>query len=149
MRRGILPKRVRRIAYSGLAFALAAAFVAMPSAAIGYETTCQGKVVTITGSGAIRGTTGDDVIRGSAGDDLIDGSHGIDTICAGDGDDLVRDLDGGDAIEGGAGDNHVISLGAPVGRGGVDVAWGCAVAPNVEASIFPDQTLGAVQASHH
>jgi hypothetical protein len=33
------------------------------------------------------------------------------------------------------------------GRGGVDVAWGCAVAPNVEASIFPDQTLGAVQAS--
>jgi TolB protein len=72
------------------------------------KTTCQGKVVTITGTAGndvLTGTEGDDVIAGHGGDDVINGLDGADTICGGDGTDTVTYKD------------HELAVGANLGGG--------------------------------
>ncbi|MEA2625135.1 MAG: cell surface hyaluronidase [Candidatus Binatota bacterium] len=82
--------------------------------------TCQGRVVTMSGTRAgetINGTPGNDVIHGLGGNDRIDGQGGDDLICGGAGDDTIfghagRDLlfgqGGDDVIRGGAGNDRLI-----------------------------------------
>lgn len=78
--------------------------------------TCDGKYVTISGSGIINGTGGDDVILGSGAVDTIRGFGGNDTICAlgssdsidaGPGNDVVIAGSGNDTVIGGTGDDEL------------------------------------------
>ncbi len=83
--------------------------------------TCNGKTVTILGSGdgeIIDGTASADVIMAFGGDDTINGLGGNDTICAGGGDDTVLGGVGADVIYGGAGNDSL------TGEGGNDQLYG-------------------------
>ncbi len=72
--------------------------------------TCQGEVITITGTSGddvLEGTEGDDVIHGKGGDDLINGNGGNDLICGGPGDDVLDGGDGDDSLQGRAGADRI------------------------------------------
>lgn len=83
--------------------------------------TCDGRVATVVGRGAIVGTRRADVIVGSEDDDVIRGRGGDDLVCAGAGDDVVIGGRGDDVIDGGSGrDDLRGGPGFDVARGGAD-----------------------------
>jgi Ca2+-binding RTX toxin-like protein len=72
---------------------------------------------TIVGTGGgdtIYGGPGDDTIDGQAGNDVIHGIGGADHISGGDGDDYI---DGGGTVDGGAGDDVIVTTGDVVHGG--------------------------------
>lgn len=72
--------------------------------------TCQGELVTITGTNGddlLEGTEGDDVIHGKGGNDVIDGHGGNDLICGGPGNDVIDGGAGDDGIKGHAGSDRI------------------------------------------
>jgi uncharacterized repeat protein (TIGR01451 family) len=83
--------------------------------------TCDGRAVTIDGTGAaetITGTDRVDVIKARGGNDVIRALQGKDTVCAGGGDDVVRGGGGNDPLKGGSGRDLV------KGGGGNDLLRG-------------------------
>ena len=85
------PGMVRWLRFSRLVFALLltlGAVIAIPVLPA-LAATCQGRTVTISGSGLIAGTSGDDVIQGSALADQISGNGGDDYICSLGGNDKI------------------------------------------------------------
>jgi Ca2+-binding RTX toxin-like protein len=99
---------------------------------------CQGKVVTISGSGSIEGTPGPDVILGSAGPDVINGLGGADTICAGGGADTVNGGEGNDAIVG-DNDDDVLN-----GGGGDDTIYGLQGRDTIRGGEGADKLYGGL-----
>lgn len=78
-----MPRLVRRsLAATGSTALLAAALLTAPGASAAAATTCQGKAVTIDGTGqaAVTGTPGNDVIAASQGS-TVTALAGDDTIC--------------------------------------------------------------------
>jgi PKD repeat protein len=69
---------------------------------------CRGRLATIVGSGAIRGTAGSDVIVGSGRSDVIRGLGGGDVICGGGGNDVVFGNGGNDRLHGDGGRDRLV-----------------------------------------
>ena len=79
----------RFLTITRLLVAMLAAVPAMAMVHPALAASCNGKTVTMSGSGTINGTPGNDVILGSSKGDLIYGKGGNDTICAGAGNDKI------------------------------------------------------------
>ncbi len=88
----------------------------------GAATYCQGKKVTILGTGGadtLVGTSGKDVIAGEGGKDTIKGKGGKDTICGNGGADTLKGAKGADRIHGGGGADRIKG-----GKGKDEIAGG-------------------------
>ncbi len=134
----------RTLAATGSTALLAAALLTAPGAQAAAATTCQGKAVTIDGTGmpTVTGTPGNDVIAASQGS-TVTALAGDDTTCiipgiattpasttvdAGDGNDSVETGNAGqpnpDKIDLGAGDDVLIFHGVQTPAGSVDFGLG-------------------------
>ncbi len=108
MRMSRLRRSTAMVTSAALLTTLAAAMVAMPTAAA--DPMCRGAEATISGTPGddiIRGTNGRDIIAAGPGDDIILGRGGNDLICGGLGDDRIAGNRGLDRIYGNAGSDRL------------------------------------------
>jgi Ca2+-binding RTX toxin-like protein len=95
---------------------------------------CQGRVVTISGTGTIYGTENADVILDLGRESTIYGYGGEDWICAGQNDDPINGSK--DIVKGGAGDDHIF------GGSGKDELYGEAGNDEIVGGADSDRIFG-------
>lgn len=130
------------------ALACAAGLLLLPLAGTANALRCEGKKVTIKGTGGkdhLVGKKAPDVIYGGGGDDVINGARGNDTICGGPGDDTIRGGRGVDSLNGDDGDDNLVSEKGPDridGGGGDDYADGQQGSDKIKGGGGNDKLLG-------
>lgn len=130
------------------ALACAAGLLLLPFAGVAEALQCEGKKVTIKGTGGkdhLVGKKAPDVIYGGGGNDVIDGARGNDTICGGPGDDTIRGGRGVDSLNGDEGDDNLVSEKGPDridGGGGDDYADGQQGSDRIQGGGGNDKLLG-------
>lgn len=105
------PRRIGRIALSGVFAAAIASLALMPVASFAANETCNGIPATVfggPGDDVLEGTNGNDVIVGLGGNDTINGLKGNDLICGDDGNDSINGSFGDDTAFGGRGDDSIL-----------------------------------------